>query len=93
MDFRPSKAKIIGSIIIMLVAYVFIVISISNSCETIEIICPPEGCCVNHDIPVRLYSDCNCSGTTVSGFFLQVFFFVSPGILVYIFWSLFERKK
>lgn len=89
MSFRPTLWKTIGSVLaIALVWLYFAVQAYSVLCAT----CPrPLGIC--EPFPSLLPQACNCGcGVSLGVFIKELTILLLPAILVYVVWSLVQKK-
>lgn len=102
MNFRLTKLKVIISIIVIVAWYIYIILaSTLPQCG----LCPPlDYNCVScpkvftlniiPDYSDVCYCDCYCPGPTpISKIFRDLGIVFLPGILTYVIWSFFQRKK
>lgn len=87
MDFRPSKWKVIISIVFVILIFFIINILILFSCASAKLICLQD--CPN---TFSFIANCCGCGSTFIENMQQFVILLSPGMLVYIIWSLFNRK-
>jgi len=109
MNFRLTKWKVIISVVVIIVWYFLILyyVSIQESplCTMCLPIFNPDNCpaCPNvfhvEIIPDPYYpSPCSCFcdcpfPTPISKIAKDLFIILIPGILIYVIWSLFQKKK
>lgn len=99
MNFKPTKWKVIVSIAIIIIWYVFILVSRSNimvdcmPCTKVD----PSQCekfFVLNIIPPLPSCGCTCpQSTPLFKIFEDLLRILFPGILIYLVWSLFEKKN
>lgn len=100
MDFKPAKLKVIVSIVILIVWYALLIWFASFfSCNYYQ--CPAafktsdcEKVFVFNILPELSCGGCVCpKSSSLSEIFTQLIILLSPAILVYLIWSLIEKKK
>ena len=101
MNFKPNKWKVIVSILVVIIWYVLLVwFSSSMRCNYYP--CPStfKGSDCPKVFVFNILPDFSCSGgcfcdkpTQFSEIFIQLIILLIPGILVYLIWSLIEKKK
>ncbi|MBR9704969.1 hypothetical protein GOV12_06150 [Candidatus Pacearchaeota archaeon] len=90
-----TKKKIIILVIVLLIWYMFLFFIRPSSCPIMKCVMPTTDC---QDITeIHLFPQCHSCGcyspTTILEILVEVLIIFFPSILVYIVWSLFERKK
>lgn len=98
MNFRLTKLKVIISVIIIIVWYIFITLYFPShtyckglSCVPVDISnCPSVF--LLEIIPSCIACSCP-SPTPISKIFRDLLIVLIPGILVYLIWSLVQKKK
>lgn len=85
MNFRVNRVKILISVAAILLFYIIIIMIISNMCSTILLLCREEN-------GFSFIPDCCRTGSTIIENIGQLILLVSPGFLLYIMWSLAQKK-
>ncbi len=100
MNFKPTKKKFLISIGAVILWYALILVFSGNSL-CLCAICPStfdaNGCekvFVFNILPEDCSCGCSCpESTPLSDIFIQLITILFPGILVYVIWSLIERRN
>ncbi len=86
MNFKPTKLKIIISVLIILIWYILLVYN-SIDCRTVSMPCPPN--CEGGFTLLPKCCGCISLNENLKDFVLVIFL----GVLVYIIWSIIQSKK
>lgn len=102
MNFKPTKWKIIISILVIILYYLLMIVN-ANANVNVYLCkpCPQNFNSIDCEkvftfgiIPGDSPCGCTCpQPTPISSVFSQIFIVLLPGILMYIIWSLIEKKK
>lgn len=86
MKFKPTLRKTSVSIVILIVWYLLLIFT-SIDCRTVSVPCPP-GCNGGFTILPKC-CECISFNDNLRDFILVV----TPGVLVYVIWSLVQKNK
>lgn len=87
MNFKPNCWKVLVSIIVIMVSYYYQMTSMIKNCSLILEMCN----CIKQGFSI-LPSCCGCA-SNINGILNDLIIILLPGILIYIIWSLFDKKK
>ena len=95
MNLKPTKLKSIVSIIVIIVIYLLSLYLNKSGCSILGAPgCVMDNSCCNYcQIDFSLYPSCLCSCTTFTELIKQILIFILPGVIIYIIWSIFQKKK
>lgn len=91
MNFKPTKWKVIVAILIIILVYLANFYLSFNGCNI--------GCPDNNGISsfppkyLSIYPSCSCDYFYFNSFILSLLILIIPSILLYLVWSLIEKKK
>ncbi|MAH42519.1 hypothetical protein CL614_02220 [archaeon] len=89
---KPNSTKISLFIILSVFWYIFIIYSVTNQCAIIDIMCPIDDTpCIE---PINLIPECDvCGCSSQHPIHTEILIIFSPGIILYIGYSLFEKYR
>jgi hypothetical protein len=87
MNFKPTRLKTFVSIILPIFWYIGLLLELQLTCSSIKL----SYYC--RDAGFNLLPNCSNCPTSLGNFFGSLLIILLPGIILYIIWSLFDKKR